>query len=327
MYEEKIAYGQCVYYEGKYKEDKIYDVYIQKLTCSFEIKENKIPSIQIKKNMVFKSNEYLTSSRNKEGVLEIVSLTLTSVDLKLFFEQYNVKVETWDYGWKFKSKKGMFQEYIDKWLKVKDEGTLTGNKGMRTRAKLMLNSLYGKLATGLEARSKIPYLGEDEIVHYETSEVKEKRGLYIPAGCFITALARNKTIRTCQAIMDYSLKKYGENRFIYADTDSAHTLLTEEELKEIVEIDPVKLGKWDLEAKFERARFIRQKTYIEEIKTKEGKIKTKITCSGMSKRCYQYVTFDNFKVGLTVQGNLHFKHVKGGVKLVESEFTIKDEKI
>lgn len=135
----------------------------------------------------------------------------------------------------------MFKEYIDKWIEVKNEGTQTHNKGQRTRAKLMLNSLYGKLATSLKTKSKYPYLGEDEIIHYEISEEKEKRGVYLPAGTFITAYARNKTIRTSQAIMDYSIAKYGENKYVYSDTDSIHCLLSEEELKQFCEIDDVEL--------------------------------------------------------------------------------------
>lgn len=243
MYFENLPYGQPIYFEGKYKDDCIYDLYVQNITCSFEIKPNKIPTIQIKNSGTFCSNQYLTSSRNSEGVLEIVDLTLTSIDLKLFFEHYNVYDLQYEGGWKFKSKKGMFKEYIDKWIEVKNEGTRTHNKGQRTRAKLMLNSLYGKLATSLKTKSKYPYLGEDGIVHYEISEEKEKRGVYLPTGTFITAYARNKTIRTSQSIMDYSIEKYGENLYIYSDTDSIHSLLSIEELKQFCEIDDVELRK------------------------------------------------------------------------------------
>ena len=35
----------------------------------------------------------------------------------------------------------------------------------------------------------------------------------------------------------------------------------------------------------------------------------------------------NLKLVLHVGGKLTFKHVKGGVKLIETEFTIKDDKI
>lgn len=141
-------------------------------------------------------------------------------------------------------------------------------------------------------------------------------------GAFITSYAREKTIRTAQAITDYSLKKYGYDAFCYSDTDSIHTLLPIEELTKFCDIDPVKLGAWKHEGTFEKAKFIRQKCYLEEI---DGKIE--ITCSGMPKSCYDYVTWENFKTGFTCGGKLTFKHVKGGVKLVETEFTIKEDKV
>ena len=94
----------------------------------------------------------------------------------------------------------------------------------------MLNALYGKFATSLEVQNKEPYL-ENGIVKYRLLPEEEKKGLYIPIGCFITALARKKTIETSQAIRDYSLKKYNKDLYYYSDTDSCHTGLTEKELK------------------------------------------------------------------------------------------------
>lgn len=47
----------------------------------------------------------------------------------------------------------------------------------------------------------------------------------------------------------------------------------------------------------------------------------------MPKSCYDYVNFENFKTGFSCGGKLTFKHVKGGVKLIETDFTIKEEKI
>lgn len=164
--------------------------------------------------------------------------------------------------------------------------------------------------------------GEDKIIHYLLSEKEDKKGLYLPIGAFITAYAREKTIRTSQAITDYSLQKYGKDLYCYSDTDSIHTLLPIEELEQFCEIDNIKLGAWKHEATFSKARFVRQKTYIEEI---EGKIN--ITCSGMPKQCYNFVTWENFKSGFTCGGKLTFKHVKGGVILAETDFTIKEEKL
>ena len=314
MYNEILPFGEPFYFEGKYEEDKVYPLYIQRLTCSFRVKKGKIPTIQIKGSR-FVDNEYLTDSG-----IEPVALTLTNIDLDLFFEQYDVWDLEYHSGWKFKGIRGLFSKYIDKWISVKNESTISGNKGMRQVAKIMLNSLYGKFATSLDVQSKIPYLDGD-IVKYKLTPKSEKKGVYLPMGAFITAYARNKTIRTSQAIKDYSIEKYGVDMYCYSDTDSIHTTLPIEELKLFCEIDPVKLGAWAHEDHFTRAKFIRQKTYLEEI---DGEIK--ITCAGLPQRCYDQVTWDNFKEGLKVDGKLTFSHVKGGVILKETEFTIKEDK-
>lgn len=314
MYKEMLPFGEPFFYEGEYVEDKVYPLYIQRLTCSFKIKEGKIPTIQIKHSR-FVDNEYLTDSGE-----EPVALTLTSVDLKLFLEQYDVWDLHYESGWKFKAMRGLFTDYIDKWIKVKNEATISGNKGIRQVAKIMLNSLYGKFATSLDVQSKIPYL-EGDIVKYKLGEKSTKDGVYLPMGAFITAYARDKTIRTSQSIKDYSIQKYGIDMYCYSDTDSIHTILPIEELKMFCEIDDVELGLWKHELHFTRAKFIRQKTYLEEI---DGEIQ--ITCAGLPQRCYDQVTWDNFKEGLKVDGKLTFTHVKGGVILKETEFTIKEDK-
>lgn len=314
MYSKPMPIGEPVYFEGKYKEDKVYPLYIQMLTCRFELKPGKIPTIQIKGSH-FIENEYLESS---DG--DLITLVLSNIDLALFLDHYDIYEEKYECGWKFKSMNGIFTEYIDKWIKVKNEATISGNKGMRALAKVMLNSLYGKFATSLDTQSKYPYI-EDGVIKYYLGEKERKKGLYLPIGIFITSYARDKTIRTSQSIKDYSIKKYGKDMYIYSDTDSIHTLLPIEELKQFCEIDDVKLGAWKHEATFQKARFVRQKCYLEKIDNE-----VKITCAGMPDNCYKYVEWKKFKQGFTCGGKLTFKHVVGGVKLVETNFTIKNDK-
>ena len=143
------------------------------------------------------------------------------------------------------------------------------------------------------------------IVTFKNGEEEERKGIYLPIGAFITAYAREKTIRTSQAIKDYSIEKYGIDKYIYSDTDSIHTLLSIEELKKFCEIDDFELGKWKHESTFKRARFIRQKCYIEEIDDE-----IKITCAGLPSRCYDFVTWENFRTGFKCGGKLTYKHVK-----------------
>lgn len=235
---QPLPFGEPVFFDGKYKKDKTYTLYIQCLTCKFEIKKNHIPTIQIKHNLFYDGTEYLESSNNMEG--GIVTLYLTSIDLELFFKHYDVEVISYNGGWKFKEIKGLFDEYINKWITRKNEATISGNKGQRTLSKLMLNSLYGKFGTSLSARKKKPEI-IDGVLHYINSDEETKEGLYIPVACFITAYARKVTIETSQKIKEYSIQKYGVDKYIYSDTDSCHCLLTKEELEEFCEIDDVKL--------------------------------------------------------------------------------------
>lgn len=301
MYYNPLPYGEGIFFEGRYEPDKLYNLYIQMFTCQFELKENYIPTIQLKKNLSFIPTQYLTSSNDED-----VTLCLTNVDLELFFEHYEVYNIEYHSGWKFKSTIGLFKDYIDKWNKVKMESTLNGNKAMRTLAKLMLNALYGKFSLNPNVQSKIPYYDEG-IIKYRLGEKETRDPIYIPVGTFITAWARHKTITSAQKVYD---------RFLYADTDSLHLIGTE--LPKDLEIDPVKLGAWKHESTFTRARFIRQKTYVEEI---EGELN--ITCAGMPSKCYQHVKWENFMVGSSFEGKLQFTHVKGGIILKDIDFTIK----
>lgn len=303
MYYRPLPYGEGIFFEGKYKEDKIYNLYIQMIRCQFELKPNMIPTIQIKNSLSFVPTQYLKSSNG-----EVITLCLTSVDLELFLTHYFVYDLEYISGWKFKSSDKAFRDYIDKWNGVKVKASKDGNKALRSIAKLMLNSLYGKFATNPESRRRIPYLDEEGIVRYKLTEIENRDPIYIPIGSFVTAWARYTTITAAQKCFD---------RFIYADTDSLHLVGTE--LPKDLEIDSTKLGAWKHESTFTRARFLRQKSYIEEI---DGKLK--ITCAGMPSSCYQYVTWDNFHIGNEFQGKLKQKIVKGGAILTDSPHKLRE---
>jgi len=300
MYEKLLPYGQPIFYEGKYKDDKIYNLYIQKIKCSFELKENMIPLIQIKNNIRFIGNEYLKSSNN-----EIIELTVTNIDLNLIKEHYVLKNLEYVCGWKFRSNDTFFKTYIDKWSNEKIKAKQEGNSGMYQLSKLMLNSLYGKFALNPKADTKVAYLNEEGIVKYLKQENENRDTIYLPIGTFITAYGREKTIRTSQNIQDYSIKKYGYSKYCYSDTDSIHTTLSIKELKEFCKIDDFKLGFWKHESSFSKAKFIRQKCYLEMINDEMN-----IVCSGLPENCYKFVTWDNFKTGFICKGKLTFKHVK-----------------
>ena len=323
MYYETLPFGTPIHFKGEYQKDDIYPLYTQMFRCQFEIKKGKIPTIQDKFSGMFKQNEYLTSSGD-----EVVTLCLNSVDLKLFFEHYNVYNYEPISGWKFKSTKGLFTEYIDKWSNNKIQAKKDGNHGLYLISKLFLNSLYGKFGSDNKVKSKVPYLGEDDIIHFKDSEVEEKDGVYIAMASFITSYARLKTITAAQKVMDNYNEGKSKIQFVYADTDSLHCSSPDFELPEGLEIDDTKLGAWKYESKFNKAKFLRQKCYIEnsteDIENPEPDYELKITVAGMPKGCYEYVNFNNFKIGASYKGKMQPKMVKGGVVLSDIDFTIKE---
>lgn len=132
-----LPYGFPKRFEGKYKPDPFYPLYVQCFTCKFRIKPDKIPTIQIKNSMSFIENEYL-----KDSADELVTLTLTNPDFELFMEHYDVENMKYHGGWKFMGYRGHFDKYVDFWTDMKIKAGKEGNKGKRQIAKLMLNSLY-----------------------------------------------------------------------------------------------------------------------------------------------------------------------------------------
>ena len=326
MMYEKLPFGDPLFFNGKYEKDLLYPLYIQTFSCIFKVKENKIPTIQIKNNLSFIPNEYIKSS---DG--DIVTLTLTSVDLELFFEHYDVWEITYHSGWKFKAIKGLFTQYIDYWSKQKIDAKKNKNDALYRISKLMLNSLYGKFGLNPDVRSKYPYLNEDGVVKYAMYEQEQRDAIYIPVASFITSYARKKTITTSQKIKEYTLNKYGKDLYVYSDTDSIHLLeVNEKELEDIIDIDDYRLGAWKLESKFKKGKYIRQKCYIE----LGYNDVLNVTVAGLPKKLAPLINFDNFNIGFTTENipdekinetgkKLTFKHVKGGVLLVDTEFSIK----
>lgn len=326
MVQAELPYGMPEPFEGKYKFDKLYPLYTQRLSCSFDVKPDKIPSIQLKSSMSFMPNEYIKSTNG-----EIVTLTLANPDLELFFEQYNVNVVKYHGGWKFKKAKGIFTDYINHWTEEKIKAKKEGNRPQYLLSKLMLNNLYGKMATNPIGRQKAPILQDNEL-HFMMLPTEERKPIYIPVATFITAYARRYIIETSQYIRDWSEKNKGYDAYVYSDTDSIHCLLTPddlEQLKDKLRIDPYELGAWDCETTWTRGRFLRQKCYIEEV---DGKIEA--TVAGMPKKLAHLITFDNFNVGFTTEAftdeeigkkgrKLKYVHTDGGVVLMPTEFSIK----
>lgn len=327
---EYLPVGCPERFEDKYQYDPVYPLYIQVITCVFKLKPGFIPTIQIKNSLSFMPTEYLESSNG-----DFVTLTLTSIDLELFLKHYNVSHVHWGGGYKFQARKGLFDKYIDYWTAEKIKAGKEGNRSLRTLSKLAMNSIYGRFAISPKASKKEPYLGEDGVVHYHNTEPEERDGVYIPVAAFCTSYSRRKIISTSMAIKKWSKEKYGKDLTVYHDTDSCHIITPNyeedvEDLKKIIDIDDYKLGAWKPESTFVKGKWLHAKCYIEQ--DENGEIHT--TVAGLPKKLSYLINFDNFKEGFSTADftdeevastgrKLTYKYVKGGVVLVETDFTIK----
>ena len=253
-----LPYGRPEYYEGHYKEDITYPLWVETITAKFDLKPNMLPTLQLKNTLGFIPNEYIETTKG-----EYVTITLTSVDYELLVTHYDVDVLEYHGGYKFKGIKGLFTKYVSKWMFEKNKAKKEDNASMYVISKLCLNSLYGKFGLNPNTRSKKPYLTEDKILKFELLPREIRDSIYVPVASFTTAYARMDIISNAQAIRDYSLSKYGKDYFLYSDTDSIHAMkLEEDELIKFMEIDDYKLGAYKVESTFRKACFIRQKCYM-----------------------------------------------------------------
>lgn len=324
MRDRLLPVGMPYPFEGKYEEDKLYPLYIQHVKAMFELKEDHVPTIQVKNSKWFQPEEYLKSS---DGLM--IDLYMTNMDMELFLAHYDILEIEYCSGWKFQGRKNLFNQFIDKNMLTKE----TSEGALRTLAKLILNNAYGKFATNPDITGKIPYLKEDgstgyhaENGYYEKDEngvekwvldeeLKEyKDPVYTAMGVFITSWGRYTTITAAQSV-------YPE-RFIYADTDSIHLVGTEEPPELDGQIHDSKIGLWKSEGEFRRARFLRAKTYIEEKEGKNGEWELEVKCAGLPDKAKKEVTWENFHVGFKTDKKLLKRRFKGGVVLMPTEFTI-----
>lgn len=360
----KYPVGEPIFWRGNYIPKEALQpskFYFVRFKTRFKIKENMLPFIQIKGNMLYEPTEMLETSdvyNDEDGKYydtyydiddnlqpAIVTLTMTMMDFELFRKHYTLyNFEILD-GCYFKAVIGLFDRYIERYKKIKLEST--GAK--RELAKLFLNNLYGKMASNTRSSFKVAYIKDDKTIGFYTVPANDKIPGYIPVGASITSYARNFTIKAAQ--QNY----YGKDKrgFIYADTDSIHCDLNPDEIKGIKE-HPKNFCCWKLESCWDEAIFTRQKTYIEHIVIEDReKIEQpyyNVKCAGMPDKCKNLFiksmegytpqpdddytpdeieflktkrTLNDFKVGLVVPGKLLPKRIRGGIILKDTTYEMR----
>ena len=331
----------------KFPKDAFYFI---RFRCRFDIRNGYLPFIQLKHDFNYRSNENLRSSRyGRDGNLidsgkYCPELTLSRPLFELFSQCYRISDFKFLDAAVFNTEHGLFDQYIDRWMKVKEEATIEGNKVKRATSKLAQNSIYGKFGKNPENSFKIPEYNEDsELVNYRFESGPDGKPVYIPIASAITSYARCFTVRA--AIRNYKV-------FAYSDTDSIHLVCPEGYIPEGIEIHDTHLSCWKHEGSQDHSLFLRQKTYIEwsgsdyDIKAcgmpdrskilftenLRGQIPedNKIVHDGKSFKLSvdelefmeQERTVKDFKIGFSVPGKLLPKIIKGGTVLQEVDFTI-----
>ena len=326
--------------------------YFIRIKCRFKLKKNMLPTIQIKGNFLYDGTQWLKTSDvynkhlkcyqdfyvDKMGVLHDTSviLTLTCTDFELFQDHYEIfEPEILSGCWFYtRTATELFDNYISKYQGIKEHAT----GAQRGIAKLFLNNLYGKLASSDVSSFKVAYLKDDIINFYSVEEHNKPLG-YIPIGSAVTSYARNFTIRTAQKNYKY---------FLYADTDSIHCNCKPEQL-DGVKVHETAFACWKIETLWDRAIFVRQKTYIEHATHDDMKPVQPhhiIKCAGMPERCKKLLCYSfgdeipideklneeeqafiekkrdycDFKVGLCVPSKLRPVRIRGGVLLVSENY-------
>lgn len=333
--------------------------YFVRIKTRFQIKENMLPFIQLKRDARYDSTEMLTTSdvywngqyyrytKRPDGTLHDTTqiLTLTMMDYELLKKHYELfDFEILD-GCYFYAMVGLFDEYIEKYKKQK----MTSKGAKRQLAKLFLNNLYGKMASNTNSSFKVAFIKEDMSLGFKIVSAHDKKPGYIPIGSAITSYARCFTITAAQ-LNYHGVDKPG---FIYADTDSIHCDLPVEEIVGVT-LHDTEFCCWKPEASWDEAIFTRQKTYIEHVVAENlepiEQPYYNIKCAGMPEKCKQLFNvsldgfvegmeneyteeelefvkekreLEDFDIGLKVPGKLLPKRIKGGIILVESPYELR----
>jgi len=364
----KLPYGMPRYFKGKYKFDDNYDIAMQKIHFDgFRRKKGssigfiKIGSccdfLQDIKEYGFKKNDYTSTNFDNEGQLMTCNynLVLTIDELELLKSVYDFYtyrtigntvlkgsknlVKKLDYieGIKFKSKIGDLGTFIDDCTERKIKYKKEKNKCGVTVAKRDMNSIYGKLGSGF-TRKIMQYVNDEDGFFklerkYENDseyDYEERRKYYRSYSSFTTSYGRIALITNIIKIEE----NYGEDEFLYSDTDSIYATLTVNEFKALgIELHKTKLGAWDIEKEFTKFKCLGAKKYLlygheyedglAEDENRNLPSKLYPHCSGLPSEIQDSLNFDNFYIG-AVYRKKQKKKVIGGYRLEWIDFTLKD---
>lgn len=327
LMQKPLPVGRPVFFKGQHIPTACYPLAIQKVSVSFTLKPGKVAFLRTRNHPKYDRASYMETS---EG--DLITFTLTTPELELLFENYDVDDIIYQDGWKFAASAHIFDEYIEHWSKVKEEAKESGSKADYFIAKQFLNSLIGKFGGRSSGRQCRPSLDDDGVVIYRALGREERSSLYSPLALFATAYARVDLVKAVQKIREFGFKKHGKDCWVYSDTDSIGVTLPIEDLEDLdkeIELDDSMMGAWKLEKVFTNARFLHAKCYM--LVDYSGI--PHATVAGMPKELANRLRFDQFHIGWSTESikddpemeklnTLRPKYVPGGVILQPTVWSI-----
>lgn len=290
-----------------------YEFEVYEVNIMFVLKDNHIPTL-----LKTSSRYHIFGDTYYTETEDIEHMYITSIDLRILKKHYNIYYLEFIKGYGFKTSTTIFRDVIDKFYALKSES----KGGMRLLWKLILNNIYGKFGSKPVGKNKIPYINEQGVLSFETSEEHDMPNYYLPVAMAVTSFAHE--------MIDDAICIVGIENFVYCDTDSVHTLI---QLPMDI-VDNSEIGKFKYEGLESKSKYIRQKCYCY---IQDNKYT--ITCAGMTDSIKEYLIntyqdnlFNIFDIGLTITEAMEGietkdmklcpKRVPGGIILVPTPFSI-----
>lgn len=254
---------------------------------------------------------------------------VTSIDYRSIQNYYDIEEQEFIEGIIYtpeNTSNDIFNEYISKWRKIKEQAAREGNAGLKQLAKIMLNSLYGKFAQSIDNIETFLEFGENGCLTVREGSFDGKTSLKnMGIAAMITSYAREILLDVANLL--------SPNEFLYCDTDSI--IMTESGWRKIREVkgllDKAEFGCWDVEHIVKEVKILHQKCYMitefEAFQRDHKRERTVVKCAGASEDIKRYIQYDNFNRGETIKG-ARMKKAKqtiGGITLESRPFSIKAE--
>ena len=304
------------------------DRYLIFVKGDFKLKEGSFPTIKHPTIM----NDYVSHYKGR--------ILLTDIEWERVNKNYDITKLKIIEVMNFPKTERILASFIQKNYAMKQNST----GFLREKAKLNLNSAYGKLAEHHDGQVYEAYINDKNMVAFKITDesinlIDTEKSRCVIWAMFITAYAREKLYR-CMDIL-------GDD-FLYTDTDSIFTTLDEETLrkrfKEIgEEIDDKNLGAWAIEGHSPLFKSLRAKCYLKTDEDKEGINRLNYVVAGYNGTdlVHGYKNtplneipkdelnkiFDEFKFGTKVYDKETSVTTKYGIKMVKikTEFELKEK--